>query len=162
MKRIAAVIFDMDGVLADTEPLHRAAEIETYKQAGITITEEKLKTYAGLPDRMTFGEVLKIYGGDPARAEELFEWKYARAMPQVLKQHGITAIEGALDIVREAAEHFPCAVASSSPHRFIDLTLQTLKLHDFLPVRVSSDDLSQADLVVERMADILPILKKST
>ncbi len=42
-----AVIFDMDGVLIDSEPFHQTAEIEAMKQHGYPITHEELLPYAG-------------------------------------------------------------------------------------------------------------------
>ena len=42
-----AIIFDMDGVLVDTEPLHFAVEKELFHEAGIAVSEEKHQSFVG-------------------------------------------------------------------------------------------------------------------
>src|SRR5690348_14377106 len=49
---IGAVIFDLDGVLADTEPLHCLAFTETFRSRGWTLTQAAyVERYLGLDDR---------------------------------------------------------------------------------------------------------------
>jgi mannitol-1-/sugar-/sorbitol-6-/2-deoxyglucose-6-phosphatase len=55
MMEIKAVIFDMDGVLVDSEPLWRIAMVQGFKEAGIEFTEEDCITTTG----MRFDEVVK-------------------------------------------------------------------------------------------------------
>lgn len=45
--RVDAVIFDLDGTLVDSEPLHKRAEIAAFKQLGYTITESDLLPHVG-------------------------------------------------------------------------------------------------------------------
>lgn len=47
---IQAIIFDMDGVLVDSEPVHEAAELEVMKSIGLTISEEEHKSFVGTTD----------------------------------------------------------------------------------------------------------------
>ena len=48
---IEAVIFDMDGLLIDSEPLWQEAEILVFKQVGINLTSELCQRTQGLKNR---------------------------------------------------------------------------------------------------------------
>lgn len=217
---IAAVIFDMDGVLADTECFHFEAEREVLARRGVVLSLQVFQTGTGLSSRMFLAPVLRENGLTDKDLEAVLKEK-KELLPNIVKMKGIPTIEGVETVVKYATARYPCAVASSSTHNFIDTVIQALGFDDILNIRVSAEDLppdrgkphpdiyllaarklsvgpkqclaiedaahgvtaaraagmycigfrnpnsgtqdlSQADLVVERMADILPILRKST
>jgi HAD superfamily hydrolase (TIGR01509 family) len=139
---IKAVIFDMDGVLVESEPLHRRAELMLYEHRKIPMTYEDLERFAGMPDRKTFRVVLTENDCDASEAETMFEEKYEKTLPAVLSEYGLRAVNGAVETVRKIATLFPLALASSSPHCFINLVLSQLKLEKEFPIRISSEDVS--------------------
>ena len=53
-----ALIFDMDGVLVDSEPLHKRAKQMAFQEAGIHFPEQTYDSYKGRPDTTMFHEVL--------------------------------------------------------------------------------------------------------
>jgi len=57
MKNLKAVIFDMDGVIVDSEELWKQAEKEIFSALGVIVTDE----YAGLTKSMTTSEVTKFW-----------------------------------------------------------------------------------------------------
>jgi sugar-phosphatase len=68
LSRPAAVIFDMDGVLVNSEPLWRAAEIKVYARYGVFLTDEECRQTKGLRiDRVT---ALRLGHLSPARQYE--------------------------------------------------------------------------------------------
>jgi hypothetical protein len=58
LKAPRALIFDMDGVLVDSEPLHKRAKEMAFQEAGIHFPESTYESYKGRPDRTMFHEVL--------------------------------------------------------------------------------------------------------
>lgn len=124
---IAAVIFDMDGVLVDSEPLWRRAEVEVFAEYGLVISEDDCKATMGL----RLDDVIRFRFPHFAPAESL------RAEERVLDRVvALVSSEGepksdaarAVDYVR--ARGLPVALASSSPLRLIRATLDRLGLSD--------------------------------
>ena len=62
MKSPIALIFDMDGVLVDSEPLHKRAKEEAFRQYGIVLPESVYDRYKGRPDATMLPEVLRARG----------------------------------------------------------------------------------------------------
>lgn len=78
LKAPRALIFDMDGVLVDSEPLHKRAKEMTFQEAGIHFPESIYEDYKGRPDRTMFHDVLADKSVDEIaellhRKHQLFE-----------------------------------------------------------------------------------------
>ncbi|MFL9844022.1 HAD family hydrolase [Flavobacterium rhizosphaerae] len=69
---IKSVIFDMDGVVVDTEPLSHRANFAFYKSLGIEVTDDVYTTFIGNSDRNIIQKVKNIYGVE-APEDELLE-----------------------------------------------------------------------------------------
>ena len=54
----SALIFDMDGVLVDSEPLHKRAKEVAFRQFGIVLPESVYDSYKGRPDETMLPEIL--------------------------------------------------------------------------------------------------------
>jgi beta-phosphoglucomutase-like phosphatase (HAD superfamily) len=67
----AALIFDMDGVLVDSEPLHKRAKELAFRQFGIELPEVVYDSYKGRPDETMLPEILREHGGMEQLAELL-------------------------------------------------------------------------------------------
>ena len=48
MHKAPAVIFDMDGVLADTEPIYKALNMEHFAELGVSISDEEYNSFIGI------------------------------------------------------------------------------------------------------------------
>ena len=62
MQAPKGLIFDMDGVLVDSEPLHKRAKELAFAEVGIILSEDIYNSYKGRPDRTMMPEVLKARG----------------------------------------------------------------------------------------------------
>ncbi len=136
---IKAVIFDMDGVISDTQKFHAEAESRLLKKHGITMKPEEItRRFAGVSDDEMFETIFSERNKPIPPIEELLTDKWS-AMYDLAKN--VKPIAGSTDLIAELASRgYGIAVASSSPHRFIDYVLTNLKVDQYFTVRVSAED----------------------
>jgi beta-phosphoglucomutase len=142
LRRPEAVIFDFDGVIADTEPLHCDAFQRVLAPLGIRFTwEEYVETYMGFDDRDAFREAFRANGQRPddRRLAELVDAK-SRVFQGILRE-GVTAYPGVVATVESLhACGVPLAICSGALRSDIDPILARLGIaHCFLHV-VTADD----------------------
>lgn len=136
--KLAAVIFDMDGLLVETEPIWARTETEMLAARGKTLTQDVRRQIIGL--RMAdvvahFQRVYDLADSVPDLAAELT----ARMVEHL--QREVTAKEGAgelLDFLQARA--IPCAIASSSPHPLIDAVVAAMNWQHAFQTRCSGND----------------------
>lgn len=133
---LKAVIFDMDGVIIDSEPLHAKAAILALSHYGVTLTTEYCYSFIGSTAKHML-EVVKETYHLTASIEELMEAN-RQAKIQLLQQEGYPAIPYVRELMQNLAEHnLLLAIASSSPLEDIQSTVHNLDLTPFLTTIVS-------------------------
>jgi beta-phosphoglucomutase len=136
-----AIVFDFDGVLADSEPLHFEVFRRVLDDAGITLTEEAyLDRYLGYDDVGAFRAVLRDEGRpvDDAAVETLVAAK-GDLFPRLVDGKDVLFPGVAASVRRFAAER-PLAIASGAfPHE-IELILAGAALRDAFQVVVGAGD----------------------
>ncbi|MFK7946274.1 MAG: hexitol phosphatase HxpB [Saprospiraceae bacterium] len=135
---IQAVIFDMDGLLINSEPFWKSVEIEVFKKVGIELTVEKCLDTVGL----RIDEVVTYwYDKQPWDniSKKAIETEIVDKMIECITNEGES-----LPGVYDAVEFFwnkkiPMAIASSSYLRIIKAVVKRLKLKDFFDVIYSAE-----------------------
>lgn len=108
-----ALIFDLDGVLVDSEPLHKQAKEQALAEIGIKLPESAYDEIKGRPDEATLREIIEKKGV-PEKFPALIQRK-SQLYREI--QHELKAVPGAAEFVRWAKSHFRIALATSStPH----------------------------------------------
>src|SRR5689334_3054083 len=112
---LKAIVFDFDGVIANSEPLHFRAFRDVLAPAGVTLTEHDYYTrYLGFSDadlfQMIGAEARPSWTRD--RIDSMIDAK-ARLMER-LEREGSVLFPGAADAVRRAAARVPLAIASGA------------------------------------------------
>ena len=134
------VIFDFDGVLADSEPVHLHVFQTVLVQIGVTLTaEEYYAKYLGYSDRDAFIHVLRDRGlsiGEPELAS-LLETKKA-LFPQAIGDHAL--YPGAAECVARVAARVPIAIASGALRPEIELILDRSGLRAQFPIIVAAGE----------------------
>ena len=141
MNTLSAVIFDFDGVIADTEPLHFASFRQTLDEIGITLTEsDYYANYLGYDDRGCFIAALTAHQrpADPATLTTLMQRK-AQAYLESVKDH-LIIFPGVREFVHETAAAYPLAIASGALRHEIELILEQAGLQkEFLHITSAED-----------------------
>ncbi len=137
---LRAAVFDFDGVIVDSEPLHYRALRAALLPEGVEITEEEyLRIYLAYDDRGAIEKALQHHGepADPERVDRIEARKvesFAGLIP------GIPVFEGAREVVRALAAEVPLAIASGARHDEIEAILGGLGLLDAFQAIVGVED----------------------
>ena len=135
---VRAAIFDMDGLLIDSEPLWQEAEIGVFRSLGVMLTRELCRDTAGV--RLD-GVVRHWYEKFPWQGESLdsVEARILEAVSRLIVERGkpMPGVGMTLDLLSEAK--YELAVASSSPMPLIRTALETFGIIDRFSVLHSAD-----------------------
>jgi beta-phosphoglucomutase len=137
---LRAAVFDFDGVIVDSEPLHYRALREALAPEGVEITEEEyVRTYLAYDDRGAIGKALEHHGVpvEPGRMDRV-EARKIGAFAGML--HEIPVFEGARELVLALGTEMPVAIASGARHDEIEAILAGLGLRDAFQAIVGVED----------------------
>lgn len=135
---LRAIIFDMDGVLLDSETLHYHVIHDMMTERGYTYTVEHLQKYCGVPETEIWQPLLNELGGehdDPIQAQEE-HWKRYRKQ---LEQHGFPRFPGTEACLKALKQQgYRLAVASASTSEVIYEYMHQLGYTDYFDCIVSA------------------------
>ena len=161
MRHYQAIIFDMDGVIVDSEPLHERAFLEVFAEMGYGGTHGiQFADYYGRSDKAVWLDFIAKHH-PPQPIEDLLAWKQRRLVELVVAERPI--FEGLPELVGKLEFRYKLGVASGSPHVVIDEVLRLENLRRFFPVVVSTADVGQgkpAPDVFLRTAELLAVAPK--
>ena len=137
---LQAVLFDMDGLLIDSEPLWFEVETEVMTRLGGGWTEADQQELLGssLPNSVRYFLERAQVPADPA---QVAEWMIDGIVTKV-RERGVTIMPGAAELVAEVgAAGLPCALVTSSQRRLVDAVLARTGLR--FPVVVCANDVTR-------------------
>ena len=123
---IQAVVFDMDGVLTDSEPLINLAAVTMFREQGLIVQPEDFLPFVGTGENRYIGGVAEKYGFPVAieAAKKRTYEIYLALVPERLR-----AFPGAVDLVQRCRQTgLKTAVASSADLVKIDANLRQIGL----------------------------------
>jgi beta-phosphoglucomutase len=135
-----AIVFDFDGVIADSERLHLRAYQDILAPEGLPLGDEDYYTrYLGYDDVGVFRAIGRDRGVamDEGRVASLVARKGARY--DELSAAGAMLFPGAADFIRAAAAAVPLAIASGALTHEIEAILDRTGLRSLVPVIVGAD-----------------------
>lgn len=169
-----AIVFDFDGVIVDSEPLHYQAFVMVGKSFGYEFSwDQYMAQFIGFDDRDAFrfmlGQAIEA-GHAPdiddqeAYLAELIDKK--RLAFEAIAAMSTAAIPGAVELIDEVhAAGLPIAIASGATHADIDQMLKILGRRDKFEIIVAADDVAMSKpdpttyaMAVQKLADKHPAL----
>ncbi|MBI2598620.1 hexitol phosphatase HxpB [Candidatus Curtissbacteria bacterium] len=135
---IKAIIFDMDGLLIDSEPLWEEAELATFSAVGVPLTEEMTKETMGLRVDEVVQHWFSRYPWKTPTQKEV-EATIVEKVIELVNEKGIAkdGVEAIVKTFKKAG--LPMAIASSSQTEIINAVLDKLGIKDYFKVIHSAE-----------------------
>jgi len=142
MSRFDAVIFDMDGVIVDSEPIHEMSFLELWQEMGYGDNHGiHFPDFYGRSDRVLWETFIEKHH-PPQPIEELLGLREERLVQLLRDKQPI--FNGVPELVQRLANRFPLAVGSGSAHRIIDEVLAMRDLRRYFCCTASSEDVANS------------------
>ncbi len=158
---IKAVIFDHDGVIADTEPLHYLADNIVLSRFGLSVSPEQNDELVGVPTRKSwelFREMFKL--------QESVGWLVQEKTGVVLgliEKQGVKPSEGLLQLLEGLkGNNYRLAIASGQYRKIIDAVIAKLGISSYFDAIVSCEDTAKEKpdpdifLIAAKMLQVRP------
>jgi HAD superfamily hydrolase (TIGR01509 family) len=141
MQHIQAIIFDLDGVIIDSEALHNAAVATAVAARGVTVPDALFDEFMGTPDEVLLDHINRHYLAGRCTVTELLADKQV-AYLQVADQ--VRTIPGAVKFIQRARPRFQAfALATSSLRSNQEIAFARFDLHRFFDVVVTAEDVTR-------------------
>jgi len=136
----AAVVFDNDGLLLDTESVWTRAERDLFERRGIEFSPAHKRELVGTSAEIA-GGILERRLGEPGRAAELIEELNELVVAEL--EHGVEAMVGARELLHELKQRgTPIGLVSNSPLAFVKRSLEIVGFVDRFDVVLSAHEVA--------------------
>lgn len=161
---LSAVVFDFDGIIVDTEPLHYKAFQEILVPLGLGYSwEEYLERYLGFDDRDAFRESFRAAGRLLLDQELKSLMEDKAGAFQTIVSVGVAPYPGVVELIRSISGNLPLALCSGALRCDIDPILAQLELTGAFDALVTADEVAASKpdpesyrLAVQRLQQIFP------
>lgn len=137
---IKAIIFDMDGVLVDSEPFHIEIEKQHFLLNKLSVSIEEHSQYMGVASDVMWREIAEHHSINVS-VEDLIEQFKIKSIQYFSELDEIPVMPGLIDLLEKLRDkNFPMAVASSSYPEIIKIILEKTGIQKYFQVVVSSQE----------------------
>lgn len=141
---LKAVIFDMDGVIIDSEPIHYELSMLYYGELGLQITDEEYYTFVGVGDIEIFTRLKEKYGLKQ-EIEEMVDAYQQRYIAHLKTLKDEKPIRGVDTLIRNIHRNgYRLALGSSATKRNIEAVLEFFELRDYFETIVSGCEVKRS------------------
>jgi beta-phosphoglucomutase len=158
---LKAIIFDMDGVICDSEHLHMKAFQEVLQIEGLSLTDnDYYAEYLAFDDRGCFQKIFSKQGRplDDEKLKGLVQRK-RRIFDEQMKDH-LVIYPGIEPFVKKASDRYPIGLASGASRLEVEFVLKKAKIRGLFAAIVSADDVQKGKPDPESFLKALKILNE--
>ncbi len=138
----SAVLFDMDGVLIDSEPLHQFAEREACRAFHIDPETPPWESFKGKPIEAIAREVFAVAGRSGEDTKGWIEEKY-RVFLDIVQNGGVKMFDGAIQAIKHARLTSKTAVVTSSARPLFDAIATSCGWDGLFDVVITGSDIKK-------------------
>lgn len=156
------VIFDMDGVIVDTEPVHSYAYFQHFAELNIDVSKDMFTTFMGNSTRNTFQKLKNLFPIEQ-EVEDLIQRKRTIFNDAFDKKEDLYLIEGVEKLIQDLHSNgMQLILASSAAKVTIDRVFKRFNLHQYFTHIVSGEDFpnSKPDPAIFEYAASLSVAPK--
>lgn len=136
---IKAIVFDLDGLLIDTEPLWQKGEVSVFTSIGVPLTRKMALQTTGLREDLVVEHWYQQFPWEDVGKKEVYD-RIEDKVAKLIEKEG-KAKPGVGHIVKVAKNaKLPIALASSASYQAINASLKRLGLRDLFKVVHSAED----------------------
>ena len=141
---LKAVLFDMDGVIVDTEPLHRKAYFHMFNDLDIHVSEEIYTTFTGASTNKVCDTLIEKYELKNSR-EELARIKRKYFKDYFYNDADFNLLPGVEDLIKNYFENeIKLVLASSASMTTINMVFEKFELEKYFMGKISGDELKES------------------
>jgi len=139
--KVKGLIFDLDGTLADTMPLHIEAWKATGEAFGVSITARMVEERAGTPTIQVIQQLNEVYNWRINSID--FRKKKNQVYLDLKKKNGkIRPVQRVVEVARSYYGKLPMAIGTGSIRYNATMALQDLGIADWFEVMITADDVT--------------------
>ncbi len=140
---IKAVIFDMDGVIVDSEPIMDIVLIQFFNEMNIEFDKNIAKDFRGGSSEAFWAELKNIYS--LSDSVDYYVTERLKRTIEYYRKHGIKLIENVINLIEEFTnQNLKIAIATSAAHERMQVTVDLLNLENYFDVIITSKFINNA------------------
>lgn len=139
---IGAIIFDMDGVIVDTEPIHEKIEVEVCREFGINVPKNEWDAFRGKKIEDIFTYISRKYGNGDEPIEKMIERKIKLYLSHALQD--VQLVAGVSEFLKQlkAIKKYCYALTTSGRKHPQKKILAKFNLDSYFPIMVTAEDVN--------------------
>lgn len=135
-------IFDMDGVIIDSEPIHSRVKLDTLQHFGLSFAPSDLEKYMGRTSRAMFTDVIREQKRQDLDVDAVTAYKHQHYLNILAHGDGIGPVAGAVELIQSLhAAGVPLGLATSSNRKVIAIVIERFGLADCFQSVISGNEL---------------------
>lgn len=134
-----AILFDLDGLLIDSEKVYHEVGYWMTEQLGKVLTKETIAKQMGRKPYESLDIYRKELGIDNYTTQELVDWR-DQLISEIYRRE-IELMPGAMELMKNAKGKYKMAIATGSTKNLVDIVVEKLELNKFMQHVQSSDEL---------------------
>lgn len=143
MSEIKTVIFDMDGVIIDSEPIHMKVEQDVFRELDLNISKEEHQNFVGKSGKEMIGGLIEKYQLD-VTAEEVLREIRSRYLKEIKENNSLSPVKGVQETLQYLYSQKELILASSATRTEIEWVFHRFDLDKYFSFSISGAEMERS------------------